>query len=318
MVGVSLEELTISESSPEASTAPTTLTSHSSSNLSHDFLPRFPNPAPRERSRKERSSSSLTETLTKDVSSLPSCNRAAWGFRHYSRASHVFAIQLSLLLRSNSRLKCDKHTGSQTVRPFPTHPPSPPTECAPQVLHPLPEEYKDNSDYAHNLSRNSSNLSKLDLESRMLRQRDTDKVKRSENKVRKRYSPMNHYHPLFSSLPSSLFFRSVRFLYVSSDAKSSSMVSFAEAVSLRVQRRKSDVRALPTRSSRWTKHCKALSLSQTAATPYQTMPQDLVFRTSNTAQSVRRHDHHPSLPSLSTNNCLNPLQTSRRRLPAQP
>jgi hypothetical protein len=43
--------------------------------------------------------------------------RTAQGFhQYYSRALHVFAIQLSLFLRSDSRLKCDIYTGSQSVR----------------------------------------------------------------------------------------------------------------------------------------------------------------------------------------------------------
>ena len=109
-------------------------------------------------------------------------------FHHCSRASHVFAIQLSFLLRSNSRLKCDPYSGSQTVRPPPPRLLPPLSECSPQVLHPLPEDSsKDHarrhSDYAHNLPQNPSKSNKSDLELRMLRERDTDKLKRSENKV---------------------------------------------------------------------------------------------------------------------------------------
>ena len=197
MVGVSLEESTISESSIDTSTAPTTHTGHSTFDSSRDFLPNLQDPIHSERTRKERSSS----TLTKDVSFVPLRDRTAQGFHHCSRALHVFAIQLSLLLRSNSRLKCDSHTGSQTVRPSLIHSLHPLPECTPQVLHPLPEEYKEHSDYAHNLSQNSSNLTKSDLELRMLRQRDTDKVKRSENKVRKHYSRLNYSRPTPVSFP---------------------------------------------------------------------------------------------------------------------
>ena len=56
------------------------------------------------------------------------------------------------------------------------------SECRPQVTRPLQED--SNSDYAHNFSQSHSKLSKFDLELRMLRERDPEKVKRSENKVR--------------------------------------------------------------------------------------------------------------------------------------
>ena len=72
-------------------------------------------------------------------------------------------------------------------RSVPSHLPPSLSECRPQVLHPLPEESRDHacnhSDYAQNLSQNPNTLSRLDLELHMLRERDTDKVKRSENKV---------------------------------------------------------------------------------------------------------------------------------------
>ena len=61
------------------------------------------------------------------------------------------------------------------------------SECRPQVIRPLQEDSKDharhNSDYAHNFSQSHSKLSKFDLELRMLREKDPEKVKRSENKV---------------------------------------------------------------------------------------------------------------------------------------
>ena len=61
------------------------------------------------------------------------------------------------------------------------------SECHPQGLHPLQEDSKDHarhhSDYAHNLAQNTSKLNRLDLELRMLRERDPEKGKRSENKV---------------------------------------------------------------------------------------------------------------------------------------
>lgn len=147
----------------------------------------------------------------------------------------------------------------------------------------------------------------------MLQQRDTDKVKRSENKVNKYCSRLNYSRP--TSLPAFFFpllARSLphclRFSYLSSNVRSSSMVSFAEVVSLRVQRRKSDGHVLPTRSPRWTRRYEAPSLSQTTLTPSEPMVQGFFLRPSNATQLTRRQDHHPPLPSLQTNNSLNSLR----------
>lgn len=237
----------------------------------------------------------------------------------------MFAIQLSLLLRpDSSRLNRDSHSGTQTVRSLSPPPPPPPSECTPQALHPPSEEHKDRSDYAHNLSNNSSNLSKMDL---MLRQRDTDKVKRSENKVRQRHSRLNHDVPpsYFPLLPLSCpLFRALysrfspRFSTVSSDVRPSSMVSFAKVVSPRVQRRKSDVHALPTRSTRWTKRCKARSLSQTTLAPSETTLRGPSLRPSNVVQPARRQGRHPPLPSLPINSFLSSLPTPTRQPPTLP
>ena len=87
-----------------------------------------------------------------------------------------------------------------------SHPPPSLSECRPQVLYPLQEDSKDHalqhSDYAHNLSQNPSKLSESDIELRMLRERDTEKVKRSENKVCIPF-PLDSPTPL-ASLPTSL------------------------------------------------------------------------------------------------------------------
>jgi hypothetical protein len=140
-------------------------------------------------------------------------------------------------------------------RSVPSHPPPSLSECRPQVLHPLPEDSRDHacqhSDYAHNLSQNPSKLSRLDLELHMLRERDTDKVKRSENKVCISY----YSYPIPPSrvcillyFSRAFFPRCIRFPSVSSDVQPSSMVSSAGVVWFRVQRRKSDVHAPPMRS----------------------------------------------------------------------
>ena len=71
MVGISLEESTVSESSLDASTAPTTATGHSTTNPSHDSLPSPPSPTHLMDARRERSSTALAETLVKDVSFPP-------------------------------------------------------------------------------------------------------------------------------------------------------------------------------------------------------------------------------------------------------
>ena len=101
-----------------------------------------------------------------------------------------------------------------------------------------------------------------------------------------------------------------------SDVQPSSMVSSAGAAWLRVQRRKSDILALPTRSRRWSNHCKAHSPSQTAVTPRKTMVQRSSLRPSNTANSTRRQGHCPRLQSLQNTpikSCPNSLQKPPRR-----
>jgi len=209
-------------------------------------------------------------------------------------------------------------------RSVPSHPPPPFSECRPQVLHPLPEDSRDHacphSDYAHNLSQNPNNLSRLDLELRMLRERDTDKVKRSENKVCiPFYSytiPPSRFY-LLLALSRAFFPRRIRFPSASSDVQPSSMVSSAEVVSLRVQRPKSDVHALPMRLRRWQNHCKAPSPSQTAATPCKTMVQHSFLRPLDTEESLRRRGRCPrpqSLKNTSIKNYLNFLQAPRHRL----
>ena len=211
-------------------------------------------------------------------------------------------------------------------RSVPSHPHPPFSECRPQVLHPLPEDSKDrachHSDYAHNPSQNPNKLSRLDLELRMLRERDTDKVKRSENKV----CILFYSYPippsrfcLLLALSRAFFPRRIRFPAASSDVQPSSMVSFAGVVWLRVQRPKSVVHALPMRSRRWQSHCKAPSPSQTAVIPCKTMVQRSLLRPSNTAGSSRRQGRCPrpqSLKNTSTKNYLNSLQMPRRRLPS--
>ena len=112
MVGVSLEESTVSESSLDASTAPTMATGDSTTDLSHDSPP--PTPTRHEHGRRERSSTAPAETFVGDVSFSFRFATEYWR----PRGLHVFALQFSFLLRSNSRLKCDSYTGSQTVRPF--------------------------------------------------------------------------------------------------------------------------------------------------------------------------------------------------------
>lgn len=115
----------------------------------------------------------------------------------------MFAIQLSFLLRSDSRLKCDPYTGSQTVRSSSST--AIPPECPSQVLRPPQEDSKDHarnhSDYAHNFPQNTSKLSEFDLESHMLQERDTEKVKRSENKV---CTPVQPQFPTLARVPSIL------------------------------------------------------------------------------------------------------------------
>ena len=78
------------------------------------------------------------------------------------------------------------HTQGAKRSVLPRRLPSP-SECHPQVIRPLQEDSKDHarhrSEYAHNFPQNPTKLSKFDLELRMLRERDPEKVKRSENKV---------------------------------------------------------------------------------------------------------------------------------------
>lgn len=69
MVGVSLEESTISESSLDASTAPTTATGDSTTTLSHEF-PLPSGSTHRTQTRLERASATLAETFVNDVSSV--------------------------------------------------------------------------------------------------------------------------------------------------------------------------------------------------------------------------------------------------------
>ena len=97
-----------------------------------------------------------------------------------------------------------------------------------------------------------------------------------------------------------------------SDAQPSSMVSFAEAVSHRVQRRKSDVHGPPTRSSRWTNRYKATSPSPMRVTRSTAMAHYFPLRPSNTAKSNRRQDHCPPLPSRQIKDSLKSLRTLRR------
>ena len=203
--------------------------------------------------------------------------------------------------------------------------PIPLSECHPQALHPLPEDSKDHarhhSDYAHNLSQNPRKPSKFDLELRMLRERDTDKVKRTENRVRiSQHSSLRVPTPL-CPLPtfSRAFFAIAvfRFPSLSSDVQPSSMVSFAEVVWLRVQRQKSDAHAPPTRSRRCKNQCKAPPPSQTAVTLYKTMVQHSSLHQLNVSQSLRRQGHSPqqqSLQNTSTRSYLNSLQAPRRLL----
>lgn len=233
----------------------------------------------------------------------------------------MFAIQLSLLLRSNSRLKCDPYTGSQTVRPSLIHPLHPflnalPRSCAlcrknlktAQIMRILSLEIPPTS---ANWTSNPACFDK-EIQTRLNVQRT-----RCVNTIRVCITPIPTPFPslrlfMYSrALPS----RCVRLLYVSSDVQSSSMVSFAEAVLLRAQRRKSDVHVLPTRSPRWTKRCKAPSLSQTTLSQCVAAPQDFSLRPSNAAQSVRRQGHCPPLP---INSSLNSLRAPRRPPPTRP
>ena len=108
-----------------------------------------------------------------------------------------------------------------------------------------------------------------------------------------------------------------------SDVQPSSMVSFAGAVWLPVQSRKSDGRAQSTKSWTWANHYKARSPSRTPVTPCKTMVRRSPLRQSNTSQSRRRRrqGHSPRLQSPQNTpikRCLRSLQTPRRRPLAPP
>ena len=154
----------------------------------------------------------------------------------------------------------------------------------------------------------------------MLRERDTEKVKRSENKVCGPF-PLNSPPPLVALPTFSRFVhRTVFASTVLSDAQPSSMVSSAGAVWFLAQRRKSDVRAQPTRSWSWMNHCKASSPLRMVVIPCKTMVRRLPLRLSDAAQSRRcrrRQGHSPrrrSLQDTSTKSCPKSLQKQRCQL----
>ena len=231
----------------------------------------------------------------------------------------MFAIQLSLLLRSNSRLKCDSFIGSQTVRSPPIHPPSShplnaiPRSCTlcrktlrikpatTQIMPTIPLKIPATST---NWTSNYACFEK-EIQTRL-------DVRRTGYVTL--FASSFYSLPFFSfffAFPARVFFRCLRFLVDPSDAQPSSMVSFAGADSLRVQRRKSVAHALPTRLPRWTNRCKAPSPSPTTFNPSMNMAQPLVLRQSNMAKSISRQDHCPRLPSPQIKDSLTSLRTPR-------